>query len=45
MDEIIKVKKGIKHIAKGQEHDLKEDFTRQSELLPNHNNYLSTICL
>ena len=36
MDEIIKVKKGIKHITKGQEHELKEEFTRQlCELLPN----------
>jgi len=36
MDEIIKVKKGIKHITKGQEHELKEEFTKQlCELLPN----------
>lgn len=36
MDEIINVKKGIKHITKGQEHELKEEFTRQlCELLPN----------
>jgi len=36
MDEIIKVKKGIKTITKGQEHELKEEFTRQlCELLPN----------
>ncbi len=36
MDEIIKIKKGIRHITKGQEHDLKEEFTKQlCELLPN----------
>lgn len=36
MDEIIKVKKGIKHITKGQEHELKEEFTKQlCQLLPN----------
>jgi hypothetical protein len=36
MTELINVEKGIKQITKGQEHELKEDFTRQlCELLPN----------
>lgn len=36
MTELINVEKGIKQITKGQEHELKEEFTRQlCELLPN----------
>ena len=36
MEELISVEKGIKTITKGQEHELKEEFTRQMcELLPN----------
>jgi putative methionine-R-sulfoxide reductase with GAF domain len=34
--ELINVEKGIKQISKGEEHDLKEEFTRElCELLPN----------
>lgn len=36
MTELINVEKGIKQITKGQEHELKEEFTKQlCELLPN----------